>query len=43
MSVALRAKTPIGFYIVKATSTNVLWEDLRIIDLKKLGEREIDG
>lgn len=43
MSVALRAKTSIGFYIVKATSPNVLWEDLRIIELEKLGEREIDG
>ena len=43
MSVALRSKTPISFYIVKATSPNVLWEDLRIIELEKVGKREIDG
>ena len=41
MSVALCAKTPIGFYIVKATSTNVLGEDLRIVELEEVGERKI--
>ena len=38
-----KIKTPIGFYIVKATSPNVLGEDLRIVELEEVGEREIDG